>query len=58
MQGQVQVHALLYEPSLGNYISDTGSVYPQSQLEAFINAGDTLSFMGVYPGTGSSSSQP
>jgi YVTN family beta-propeller protein len=54
-----QVHGLLYQPSSNNYISDTGTVYPQAQLQGFIaNDGDTLSFMGVYPGTGSASSQP
>jgi hypothetical protein len=49
---------LLYQAASSNYISDTGTVYTQGQLEAFITAGDTLSIMGVYPGTGSASSQP
>jgi hypothetical protein len=35
-----------------NYLSDTGLLYTQAQLQTFILAGDTLSFMGVYPGTG------
>jgi len=55
---QGQVHGLLYQAASSNYISDTGTVYTQGQLEAFITAGDTLSIMGVYPGTGSASSQP
>jgi YVTN family beta-propeller protein len=53
-----QLHGLLYQPASGNYISDTGALYTQSQLEALIAAGDTLSVMGVYPGTGSASTQP
>jgi hypothetical protein len=28
-------------------------LYTQSQLQALVVAGDTLSIMGVYPGTGS-----
>jgi len=58
IQGHTQVHGLLYQPSSGNYISDTGTTYTQAQLQAFVNSGDTLSVMGVYPGTGSASSQP
>jgi YVTN family beta-propeller protein len=50
---QGQVHGLLYQPSNGQYLSDTGSQYTQSQLQAFIQAGDTLTLMGAYPGTGS-----
>jgi hypothetical protein len=49
---QGHVHGLLYQPPTNNYISDAGVVYTQAQLQAFILAGDTLSFMGVYPGTG------
>lgn len=49
---QGQLHGLLYQPAQNNYISDTNSLYTQTQLEAFIEGGDTLSFMGVYPGTG------
>jgi YVTN family beta-propeller protein len=49
---QKQLHGLLYQPSTNNYISDTGIVYTQAQLQTFILAGDTLSFMCVYPGTG------
>jgi len=55
---QGQVHGLLYQPSTSSYISDTNAVYTQAQLIGFINGGDTLSVMGVYPGTGSASSQP
>jgi DNA-binding beta-propeller fold protein YncE len=49
---QGQVHGLLYQPSESNYISDAGTIYTHAQLQAFIVAGDTLSFSGVYPGTG------
>jgi hypothetical protein len=49
---QGQVHRLKYQPSTNNYLSDSGTVYTQAQLQTFILAGDTLSFMGVYPGTG------
>lgn len=47
-----KVHGLLYQPSKANYISDNNAVYTQAQLQGDILAGDTLSFMGVYPGTG------
>jgi YVTN family beta-propeller protein len=49
---QGQIHGLLYQPLQDNYISDTNTLYTQAQLETFIEDGDTLSFMGVYPGTG------
>jgi hypothetical protein len=49
------VHGLLYQPSSNNYISDTGVLYTQSALQSLIAAGDTLSMMGVYPGTGAAS---
>jgi YVTN family beta-propeller protein len=49
---QQQIHGLLYQPLTNNYLSDTGVLYTQAQLINFILAGDTLSFMGVYPGTG------
>jgi hypothetical protein len=52
------IHGLLYQPSSLNYVSDTGAVYPQSQLQTLILSGDTLSIMGVYPGTGSAKYQP
>ena len=53
-----QVHGLLYQPTSNNYLSDAGTSYTQAQLESLVTAGDTLSIMGVYPGTGSASSQP
>jgi hypothetical protein len=46
------VHGLLYQPASNNYISDTQTLYTQPQLQALIEKGDTLSFMGVYAGTG------
>jgi YVTN family beta-propeller protein len=52
---QGQLHGLLFQSSTANYVSDTGAVYTQAQLQAFMQAGDTLSFMGAYPGTGSAS---
>jgi hypothetical protein len=51
------VHGLLYQPKSSNYITDTGALYPRTQLQAFVAAGDTLSIMGVYPGTGSASTK-
>jgi YVTN family beta-propeller protein len=47
------LHGLLYQPASNNYISDTGVIYSQSALQTLVLAGDTLSVMGVYPGTGS-----
>jgi len=50
-----QLHGLLYQPSSNQYITDTSGLGPYSQatLQGFIqNNGDTLSIMGVYPGTG------
>jgi len=49
---QGQLHGLLYEARSGKYLSDTNAEYSQSQLQNFIRSGDTLTFMGVYPGTG------
>ena len=60
-RGTVQgvVTGLLYQPSSNNYISGTGTVYTQAQLQNFIaTVPDTLTVMGVYPGTGSASTQP
>jgi YVTN family beta-propeller protein len=53
-RGTIQgvVHGLLYQPATNNYLSDAGVVYTQAQLQTYILAGDTLSVMGVYPGTG------
>jgi YVTN family beta-propeller protein len=48
-----QLHGLLYQPSTGTYISDASILYTQAQIESLVQAGDTLSIMGVYPGTGS-----
>jgi len=47
-----QVHGLLYQPSAGNYISNQGVLYTKAQLQTLVLAGDTLTIMGVYPGTG------
>ncbi len=49
---QGQVHGLLYQPSKNSYLADDHSTYTQNQLQTFIKGGDTLSFIGVYPGTG------
>lgn len=49
---QGQIHGLRYQPSSSNYLDDTNAVYTQAQLQSLIQAGDTLSFMCVYPGTG------
>jgi DNA-binding beta-propeller fold protein YncE len=49
---QGQVHGLLYQPGPDTYISDNNATYTRQQLIGFIETGDTLSFMGVYPGTG------
>ncbi len=54
---QGEVHGLLYTPGgrhHNTYTADNGQQYSQSQLQNLIETGDTLSFMGVYPGTGSS----
>lgn len=52
---QGKVIALLYQSSTGTYITNTTGVGPftQTQLTAFINAGDTLTIMGVPLGSGS-----
>ncbi len=47
------VHGLLYQPSSLNYIDDSGTVYTQAELTTLLQGSDILSFMGVYPGTGS-----
>jgi YVTN family beta-propeller protein len=51
------VHGLLYQPSSQNYIDDHGTVRTQAQVQALIQAGDILSFIGVYPGTGTASAK-
>ncbi len=49
-----QIHGLLYQPATTNYLSDTLGLGPftQAQVQALIVAGDTLTMMGVFPGTG------
>ncbi len=51
---QGQLHGCLYQPATNNYTTDTTGLGPftQAQLIAFIQAGDTLSIMGVPPGSG------
>jgi YVTN family beta-propeller protein len=51
---QGQVHGLLYQPASNNYATDTTGLGPftQAQLTAFVVAGDTLTLMGVPPGSG------
>jgi DNA-binding beta-propeller fold protein YncE len=51
---QGQLHGCLYQPSTNNYETDTTGLGPftQAQLIGFIQAGDTLSVMGVPPGSG------
>jgi hypothetical protein len=48
------IHGLLYQPASNNYESDTTGLGPftQAQLITFIQSGDTLSIMGVPPGSG------
>jgi len=49
-----QRHGLLYQPAQTNYVPDTTNLpaFTHAQLMARIQAGDTLSFMGVPPGSG------
>ena len=51
---QGQLHGCLYQPSSNTYETDTTGLGPftQAQLIAFIQTGDTLSIMGVPPGSG------
>jgi hypothetical protein len=48
------IHGLLYRPGSGDYLADKTGLGPftRSQLRARIAAGDTLTLMGVFPGTG------
>ncbi len=46
------LHGLKYVPSLNLYISNTLGSYTQAQLQNLIQKGDTLTFVGAYPGTG------
>ena len=48
-----QVYGLLYQPLTSTYLGSDGKIYTQAQLQAFVAAGDTLTFMGMVPGTGS-----
>jgi len=51
IQGQIQ--GLLYLPATGTYQASTGlGPFTQAQLTAFILSGDTLTVMGVPPGSG------
>ncbi len=47
-----QVHGLLYQPNKSTYLADDRQTYTKNQLQSFLEKGDTLSFIGVYPGTG------
>jgi DNA-binding beta-propeller fold protein YncE len=49
---QGQIHGLLYQPGSHTYLSDNNVQYTQAQLLILIQNGDTISFQGVYPGTG------
>lgn len=51
---QGKLHGCLYQPATGLYETDTTGLGPftQAQLIGFIQAGDTLSIMGVPPGSG------
>ncbi len=46
------LHGLKYVTSLNIYVSNTLGNYTQAQLQTLIQKGDTLTFMGAYPGTG------
>ena len=49
-----QVHGLLYQPATNNYLTDKTGLGPftQAQLMLLAQRGDTLSIMGVPPGSG------
>jgi DNA-binding beta-propeller fold protein YncE len=49
-----QVHGLLYQPASQSYKTDTTGLgpYTRAQLITLIRNGDTLTFMGVPPGSG------
>jgi len=49
-----QLHGLLFDPGSGLYTTDVTGLGPftQAQIQSFLQNGDTLSLMGVYPGTG------
>ena len=56
VKGTIQgvVHGLLYQPASNNYPVDQAGLGPftQAQLVSLVKAGDTLSIMGVPPGSG------
>jgi hypothetical protein len=49
-----QLRGLLYRPGAGDYLTDKAGLgeFTRAQLRARLAAGDTLSFMGVPPGSG------
>ncbi len=49
-----QLHGLLYQPATNNYLTDKTGLGPftQAQLMLLTERGDTLSIMGVPPGSG------
>ncbi|MEO8657602.1 MAG: beta-propeller fold lactonase family protein [Bryobacteraceae bacterium] len=49
-----QAHGLLYNPATGKYQQDRSAAAPltQAQLNGLIQAGDTITLMGVPPGSG------
>jgi YVTN family beta-propeller protein len=49
-----QLHGLLYQPSTNSYLSDKTGLGPftQAELMVLVQQGDTLSIMGVPPGSG------
>jgi YVTN family beta-propeller protein len=49
-----QLHGLLYQPATNNYLTDKTGLGPftQAQLMLMAQKGDTLSIMGVPPGSG------
>jgi|HubBroStandDraft_1064217.scaffolds.fasta_scaffold01629_5 YVTN family beta-propeller protein len=51
---QGQIHGLLYVPASNYYQTDTTGLGPftQTQLTGFVQNGDTLTIMGVPPGSG------
>ncbi len=51
---QGQIYGLLYLPATGMYQTDTTGVGPftQAQLTTYIEKGDTITIMGVPPGSG------
>ena len=47
-----QKHGLIYKPATNTYLTDTNQTLTQAQLQSLIMAGDIMSVMGVYPGSG------